>query len=79
MVWGNINYQLLLKGGFVMHTFLKKASVLLLILYIAAPIFGQYVGDDAPEFTIMQYEGKTFDTDTVYNKKVVTFVFGSIT
>ena len=62
-----------------MHTFLKKAAVLLIVLYVAAPIFGQYVGDDAPSFTIMQYPDGEFNTDTIYNQKVVTFVFGSIT
>lgn len=62
-----------------MQSFLKKAAVLLIVLFIAAPIFGQYVGDDAPSFTIMQYPDLVFNTDTVYKKKVVTFVFGSIT
>ena len=62
-----------------MQSFLKKVAALLIVLYAAAPIHGQYVGDDAPEFTIMQYKDNTFNTDTVYTKKVVTFVFGSIT
>lgn len=35
--------------------------------------------DKAPEFTIYQYKDKTFSTDSIYGKKILTLVFGSIT
>lgn len=37
------------------------------------------VGGPAPEFTMYQYKDMTFSTDSVFGKKVVCFIFGSIT
>ena len=67
-----------------MKLFIKKVvAVLLLIACFAfmAPVYAQDTGEraPAPEFSMYQYKDKVFNTDTVYGKKIVTFVFGSIT
>lgn len=61
---------------------LKKVYAIALILGISslyAQPTGIQVGEDAPSFTIYQYKDMTFDTDTVYGKKILTLIFGSIT
>ena len=40
---------------------------------------GIQVGATAPEFTMYQYKDKTFTTDSIYGKKILTLIFGSIT
>lgn len=65
-----------------MDSFLKKVVVVLLFIAgfaCVTSLYGQSVRSPAPEFSMYQYEDKTFDTDTVYGRKIVTFVFGSIT
>lgn len=67
-----------------MNKFLKQGSaILLFIVSIAcfASLHAQNaeVRAPAPEFSMYQYKDKVFDTDSVYGKKIVTFVFGSIT
>ena len=67
-----------------MNKFLKQGSaILLFIVSIAcfASLHAQNaeVRAPAPEFEMYQYKDQVFDTDSVYGKKIVTFVFGSIT
>ncbi len=61
----------------------KKLSSIMLILFIGAVSLsaqnGIQVGASAPEFTIYKYKDETFNTDDVYGKKIVSFIFGSIT
>lgn len=55
-------------------------SLLTLILISVSALYSQIkVGDEAPTFSMYQYKDMTFDTDTVYGNKIVTFIFGSIT
>ena len=54
-------------------------SVLILIIGVSALYAQIKVGDEAPDFSMYQYKDMTFDTDTVYGKKIITFIFGSIT
>ncbi len=56
----------------------KKAGALILVLIVSA-LNALEVGDPAPEFSMYQYKDITFNTDTVYGKKIVGFIFGSIT
>lgn len=65
-----------------MDDILKKVFVVVLFFACMVGItstYAQNVGTDAPTFKMYQYEDEEFNTDTVYGKKVVTFVFGSIT
>lgn len=67
-----------------MDSFLKKAVVILFFiagLACITSLHAQNAGElaPAPEFEIYQYEDEVFSTGTVYGKKIVTFVFGSIT
>ena len=65
-----------------MHYFFKYRIVVLLVITATGsffPSFAQNVGSKAPKFSMYQYKDKVFSTDSVYGKKVVTFVFGSIT
>ena len=67
-----------------MDSFFKKGGAILLFI-VSMACFAVLQAQDAevrtpaPEFSMYQYEDKVFDTDTVYGKKIVTFVFGSIT
>jgi hypothetical protein len=65
-----------------MDNILKKIFVVLLFFSCMVSItstYAQNVGTDAPTFKMYQYKDLQFSTDTVYGKKIVTFVFGSIT
>ena len=65
-----------------MYSILKKNFAVLLFTICMVSItstYAQNVGSDAPTFKMYQYEDMEFSTDTVYGKKIVTFVFGSIT
>jgi hypothetical protein len=67
-----------------MDSFFKKGVAALLFI-VSIALFASLHAQDAevrtpaPEFSMYQYKDKVFDTDTVYGKKIVTFVFGSIT
>ncbi len=64
-----------------MDSILKKKLVVLLFTMCMVSVtstYAQNVGTDAPTFTMYQYKDQEFSTDTVYGKKVVTFVFGSL-
>jgi len=50
-----------------------------IILLNIFPVFSQQLGQNAPKFEIYQYKDSRFNTDSVYGKKIVTFIFGSIT
>ncbi len=56
----------------------KTVCALLLVIGISIP-YAQSVGQTAPDFSIYQYKDKTFDTDSIYKKKVLCIIFGSIT
>ena len=58
---------------------LKKLSLIILVAVVSSLYSQIEVGDEAPDFSMYQYKDMTFDTDTVYGKKIITFVFGSIT
>ncbi len=65
-----------------MDSILKKTVAVLLFLACMGSIVstsGQNVGDDAPTFKMYRYKDMEFSADTVYGRKIVTFVFGSIT
>ena len=67
-----------------MNKFLKKGSAILLFIvsiacFTSLQAQSAEVRSPAPEFEMYQYKDEVFNTDTVYGKKIVTFVFGSIT
>ncbi len=62
----------------------KKIGAVIIILLIGmsslnAQLNGIQPGEDAPEFSMYEYKDKTFNTDDYYGKKIVSFIFGSIT
>ncbi len=61
----------------------RKIGAIALILFLGMSSLysenGIQVGEDAPEFEMYLYKDKTFNTDDYYGKKIVAFVFGSIT
>ena len=67
-----------------MNKFLKKGGAILLFIvsmacFASLHAQGAELYAPAPEFSMYQYENEEFNTDTVYGRKIVTFVFGSIT
>jgi len=65
-----------------MHNFIKKCIGVTVVCAALGSFFSlsaQNVGTKAPKFSMYQYKDKIFSTDSVYGRKVVTFVFGSIT
>jgi len=57
-------------------------SVLILVTGVSvlyAQPAGIQVGQTAPEFSMYLYKDKTFDTDSIYGKKILSIIFGSIT
>lgn len=59
-----------------------KCFKILMALYILIGISlpqAQGVGSKAPSFSIYQYKDQTFNTDSIYGKKVLCLIFGSIT
>lgn len=58
-------------------------SLLTLILISVSVLYAQpagiQVGETAPEFSMYLYKEKTFDTDSIYGKKILSLIFGSIT
>ncbi len=62
---------------FIMIQVIIKGVLVLAV--IASALNALEVGDPAPQFSMYQYKDITFNTDTVYGKKVVGFIFGSIT
>lgn len=68
-----------------MTDLLKKVVMVLLLITSFACITSLYaenaekLGGDAPTFSMYQYKDKVFNTDSIYGKKIITFIFGSIT
>ena len=57
-----------------------KAGTVILFTAIFSSLSAQIqIGDAAPDFAAFQENNTIFNSDSVYGKKVVTFIFGSIT
>lgn len=64
-----------------MPCFKKLATIILVVVVssLYAQPAGIQVGETAPEFSMYLYKDKTFDTDSIYGKKILSLIFGSIT